>query len=198
MLIGDAADISKALKLSKNQPVLTGTKASNMRKKVKKSEEVGTRVVPIPDKLLPVMTALCADKNNDDILFPKADGKYATKVACREWWKSIKRQCHISVGATLYNNAVLVETSKFDDKVSPHYLRHTYATDLHAAGVDERSRKELLGHATNDVTDTYTAMSDEAFDRALCLINTYLDNEKWKPKEEKGDKSGTNKNSDKV
>jgi site-specific recombinase XerD len=66
-----------------------------------------------------------------------------------------------------------VDTSLFSDKVTPHYLRHTYATDLYAAGVDEKAQKSFLGHASSDVTDIYRKMSDPAFLRAVGLLNEY-------------------------
>lgn len=43
------------------------------------------------------------------------------------------------------------------DEATPHWCRHTFATQLHAAGVDELTRKLLLGHSIKgDVTDRYT------------------------------------------
>ena len=167
-----------------NAGVLTGTKAANLRKKVKKGVDDCIREVPIPDLLLPVLKKVCSGKKDDDILFPKEDGKSATDTACRRWWSSIKRQLHLAAGAKTYRNAILTETSPFGDEVTPHFLRHTYGTDLHAAGVDEFTRKILMGHSLVDVTAGYTAMSDEAFNRAATQINDYLNGEKWKSKQE--------------
>ena len=44
---------------------------------------------------------------------------------------------------------------------TPHFLRHTFATRLRAAGVSREDRKELMGHANNDVTTEYS-MADLA------------------------------------
>jgi integrase len=121
------------------------------------------------------LTELCDGKEAEDLLFHKKDGDLASQIAARRWWSSIKRRCHIEAGAKLYRNAVLVETSPFDPDITQHYLRHTYATDLYNAGVDEKARKTFLGHSMkNDVTDTYTAMTDKAFYRALDLINEHI------------------------
>jgi integrase len=169
--------ITKAIQLNGNQPKLAGTKTAEMKraktKKVIRGEEVGYRVVPIPDVLIPVLTKACANKKSSDILFPKTDGTYATQMAIRNWWNSIKRQCHITAGAKLYRNAVLIDTSPIDDKISVHYLRHTYATDMLAAGVDGFTRSAFMGHSSKDVTGGYTKLSDTAIDKALELLNEY-------------------------
>ena len=131
------------------------------------------RVVPIPDLLKPFLAAQCAGKNPGDILFPKDDGKHATRQTVRWWWKSFLRQCHIAGGAKLYRNQVQVETSPFGDEITAHYLRHTFATDMYAAGVDDTTQKIFLGHTSKEVTDRYRKMSDAAFDRALQQLNDY-------------------------
>ena len=43
---------------------------------------------------------------------------------------------------------------------TPHYGRHTCATMLREAGVEEDIRKLILGHANGDITDRYTHHSD--------------------------------------
>jgi integrase len=172
-LDGHRINISKQLSLVKNKGEVTPTKAQKLRRK-RAGEDVGTRTVLIPDVLMPVMSKLCKSKKPDDLLFPKTDGKHATRQTVTWWWKSFARACHIEAGARLYRNALLLETSPFGADVTPHYLRHTYATDLLSAGVEEPVRKYLIGHADRDVTATYTAVSPETLDRALILINRYL------------------------
>ena len=52
-------------------------------------------------------------------------------------------------------------TAGLADRMSPHTLRHTFATHLLAGGCDLRAVQEMLGHADVATTQLYTHLSSE-------------------------------------
>ena len=55
----------------------------------------------------------------------------------------------------------LVRKANLDIKISPHTIRHTFATDMLEEGADLMTVKELLGHESLDTTSIYTHITNE-------------------------------------
>lgn len=109
------------------------------------------RVVFISDSAREaVKKYLAARKDMDDAMFVKV-GKI--EKAEKEEWELTKR----SIERIVKQCAVKAGISK---KVTPHVLRHMFATDLLTNGADLRSVQALLGHSSIVTTQIYTHVSD--------------------------------------
>lgn len=105
-------------------------------------------------------------------------------------WKSLRRMMEISNGAELYRNAIVAPTLAGD--FVPYCLRHTYCTDLQAAGVPINVAKELMGHSDISLTSRiYTHSSNEALLDAGSKINALNAKRKVGTDLETGSKTGT-------
>ena len=66
--------------------------------------------------------------------------------------------------------------SRIQKHVTPHTLRHSYATHLLEAGVNLRRIQSYLGHASLKSTSIYTHLTRDGEERAAEVINQVMDN----------------------
>jgi integrase len=137
--------ISKAVEFVNNKPISKAPKTKS-----------GNRTIPIP---LPLFTMLIDNRgrDNEHIFTPAMSSGMLTETNCVRLWNSFFRALDICMGAKLYRNQIT--QSSIPDKITPHNLRHTYATDLFVMGVDLKTAQYLLGHADIKTTaNIYTHM----------------------------------------
>jgi integrase/recombinase XerD len=110
------------------------------------------RLVPLGRQAIARVQAWLAVRNagrvRDDALFLGRTGKRMSRAAV---WQVVKRHAH---AANLRQN------------LTPHMLRHSFATHLLDAGADLRAVQEMLGHADIATTQIYTHVSTERLGRA--------------------------------
>jgi integrase/recombinase XerD len=101
------------------------------------------RLVPLPQPLLDDLRALWRTHRSPRWLFPKRDG---TGPVCRVVLGQTFRSARADAG--------------IKQPVTPHALRHSYATRLLENGVDTRVVQILLGHANIATTAIYTHLTE--------------------------------------
>src|SRR3989344_3959776 len=88
---------------------------------------------------------LDARKDNSKPLFIRHDHKTSVEKQIESFDKNFKGLTARSVQRMIKKYAILAGITK---KITPHTLRHSFATDLLSNGADIRSVQEMLGHAS--------------------------------------------------
>ena len=151
LLYGSGLRISEALGLNVDDVQLS---SRVLRVMGKGSRE---RLAPLSDTSCDSLKSWLGERPlmaqpNEPALFV---GSRGSRLNRREAARIVERLCH---------------RAGLDFTVSPHSLRHSFATHLLTAGADLRSVQELLGHSRLTTTQRYTQVSlehlMEAYDKA--------------------------------
>ncbi len=113
------------------------------------------RLVPMGDQLISLLELYISssrnsllNKRNSDFLFLSTRGQRMTR---QSFWHRIKHYC--------------LASGFESDKISPHVLRHAFATHLLNNGADLRVVQLLLGHSDLNTTQIYTEVARQRLKR---------------------------------
>lgn len=128
------------------------------------SEAVSLRVDDIDSQRMVIRVRQGKGRKDRYVGLPKA-----LLQVLREYWKAAKPTTYLfpgrKKGKTISRQAVVHsckrarETAGLSKKISPHTMRHSFATHLLEDGTDVRTIQKLLGHRSIVTTALYTHVS---------------------------------------
>lgn len=118
---------------------------------VREGKGAKDRVLWITDDLRDLISSWTDRKPDSPWLFPT---RHATPVSTRQVRAMVSRRAE---------KAEIQEA----DRVSPHTLRHTFATRLYRRTKNLRLVQKALGHASISTTQLYTHLVDDELEEAL-------------------------------
>ena len=119
------------------------------------------RLVPIGKRTLnELMLYVKGERLHQEI-----KAKYTDKVFISARGTSLTRQSIFLLVKSLAEKAGIKKT------ISPHTLRHSFATHLLEGGADLRAVQQMLGHSSISTTEIYTHVSDEYLREVITMFH---------------------------
>lgn len=164
---GETIEVSKAIVYTDGLPHLTTPKT-----------EAGVRTVP----LLPQLKAHLVrpdDAKDEAPIFPAPDGRYLNENAFRRRWR---HYCKDAGLVTITEEERVSEKTKrhyivqrTEPLISPHQLRHGFATLCFEAGVDELDCQGYMGHTDINLThQIYTDLRARRREKSTKKLANYM------------------------
>ena len=115
----------------------------------------------------------CYGKGNKERIVPLGEvGRHYLKLYLDEHRNNLKKKCFCDKlflnnhGQRMTRQGLykiigeIARTKKIDKEITPHVLRHSFATHMIECGADIRSVQELLGHENVVTTEIYTHLAN--------------------------------------
>ena len=88
-----------------------------------------------------------------------------------------RRGSHLTRTMVLYIVKGLASAAGITKTISPHTLRHSFATELLKGGADLRAIQQMLGHESIATTEIYTHLDNESLRREVLMFHPR--NKRW-------------------
>lgn len=115
----------------------------------------GIRNVILPDNLIPLLKENKKTETKNELVFGNDKGEWLTNGQFQGLWERYTLETGLDI--------------------TPHQLRHAYATMLFEAGINEKDAQELMGHTTIQLTrDIYTHISKTRKQYTANQLNSFI------------------------
>lgn len=122
------------------------------------------RLVPIGTKAINDINAYLTQRNQVN---SKIDSEFRNILFLNRWGRKLTREMVFTI---VKKYAKLAGIKK---NISPHTLRHSFATHLIEGGADLRAVQEMLGHESIQTTEIYTHLDNQFLRETIMMFHPH-------------------------